>query len=128
MAHAAQVAFTLFADVANKDERQSMPEPNGPQNCSNSQHSRYARTVIGNARTVEAASLLSDVEWRAGGKDRVNVRTERNVTPAETGMNSEHVAHVVAVNVIKTYFLEALGQPRSSRCFTEWRCWDVRHL
>ena len=61
MAHAAEVAFSLFAHVADENEWQRMPDPHRPQQCRNGQHRGHAGTVVGDPGTIQAASLLADI-------------------------------------------------------------------
>ncbi len=98
MTHAPQVAFAFFPYIADKQNRQSVPDAQRAQRCHDGQHGGYARAVVGNSRTVQAAALLPDVQRRACGKHRVHVRAERDVAVPVAGMHAENVADFIGVD------------------------------
>src|SRR5579862_9608729 len=62
MTHAAKIAFTFFPDISDEDKRQRMPDPDRAQQRCNRKHRHDSGTVVGNARSINAASLLPDVQ------------------------------------------------------------------
>ena len=111
--HAAQVTFTLFPHIADKHERQRVPQPHRAQQRRNRQHCRDPRPIVGNSRPIQPASLLSNIQWRVRRKYGVNVCAQRHVALSKSGMHAEHVAHIVDANIVQPDFAKALGQPCS---------------
>ena len=54
MAHAAQIAFTLFADVADEQEGQRMAEADCLQYGGDGEYRRNTGSVVGNSRPIQA--------------------------------------------------------------------------
>ena len=121
VAHAAQVTLPLFADVADKNQRQSMANADGTQYRRNREHRRDPRAVVGDAGTVETCSLLADIERGAGWKNCIDVRAQGNVSASKAGMHAEYVPHIIGVDVVQPQFLKAFRQPCPSRGFPKGR-------
>ena len=79
------------------------------------QHRRHSRSVVGDARPVNAASLLANVEWSIGRKHRIDVRGERNIAPPKPRMGAEDIADIVDANIVQPNLAKALLQPSGAR-------------
>src|SRR5580658_7350761 len=128
VAHAAQVAFALFADIADEDKRKRVTDAHRPQHGGDAEHGGHAGAVVGNSRAVEAASLLADVQRRVRRKNRVDVRAEGDVAASETGMRTEDVANVVDADIVERNFAKTFGEPLGAGRLAERRRGDAGHL
>jgi hypothetical protein len=128
VSHSAQVAFALFPNIADKDERHGVPHTHRAEQRRDTEHGRHAGAIVGNARPIESSSLLANVQRRSGGKHRIDVCAERNVALAETGMDPEDVSHVIDADVIQGEFTKTFGEPGPTSSLAKWRGRDPRHL
>ncbi len=126
--HPTQIAFALFAHIANKNKRQRVPHPHRTQQCGNREHRRHARAVIGNSRPIQSAALLANVQRRVRRKHSIDVRAQRHIALSESGMQTEHVAHIIDANIIEGDFAKALGQPCPACRLAKRRRRNPRHL
>ncbi len=85
------------------------------------QHGGNPRTIVGNSRTIQAAALLPNVQWRGRRKHRVNMSAQRHEAAAVAGTNAEHVAHFIDVHIDKPEFAKAVGQPGAAGRLPERR-------
>src|SRR5579862_4643585 len=108
MPHTAQIPFAFFANIADKHERQRVPDAHRPQQGCNPQHGGNTGAIVRNTGSVNPASLLADIQRGIRRKNRVDVRAERNETPAKSGMSSKYVADIIDANVIEPDFAETL--------------------
>src|SRR5207249_8116733 len=105
-----------------------MPDLHGPQQRHNCQHRSDSSAVVGNTWTVKARPLLPYVQRRACGKNCVEVGAQGNVSRSHTGMNSEDVADVITVNVVKSLLAEPGLKPIPACGFTEGGSRNARRL
>ena len=98
-----------------------MPDAQRAQRGHDGQHRGHAGAVVRNARAVQAAALLPDVQRRARGKDRVEVGAERDVSVSVAGMRAKNVAYLVGVNRFQSEFAKLVGQPLGPGAFAERR-------
>ena len=66
--HAAQIAFALFANVANEQKRHLVTHAHRTQQRRDAKQGSDPGSVIGNTGAVQASSLLANVERRSRGK------------------------------------------------------------
>jgi len=126
--HAAQIAFALLADVADKQKRQRVAELRSLQHGGNGENGGDAGTVVRNAGAIQAASLLANVERSAGGEHGIEVGAYGDVTVSVTGVCAENVAYFVGVRGVEAELLEFFCEPRSAGAFTEGRGGNARQL
>src|SRR6476646_8434991 len=62
MAHPAQIAFSLFADISDKEERGRMRKLELLDGRGNGKQGRHPGSVVRNARTVKPAPLVADIQ------------------------------------------------------------------
>ena len=106
VAHAAQVAFSFFADIA--DEKYGGGE--GHFGCVERGRDREQGcrpgSVIGNSGPIETVALLTQVERSSGGKNRIDVSAECRILPGcgrfnrlPGVVNAENVAQICGQSV-----------------------------
>ncbi len=78
MTHAAQVAFTFFADVAENDERDGQFNSGVEKRADDGQHSDDSGGIVAGAGSVKTVAVEHWMEWSGGGKNGVDVRGEKN--------------------------------------------------
>ncbi len=128
MAHAAQVAFSFFAHVANEDEGQGVRNLRAGNHGRDGEHGGDTGAVVGNSGAIQASALLADVERRGCRKHGVDMRAEGDVAVAVTGAESEDVADLVDLDMGEADFTEAGGQPLGTGCFAKGRGGDARSI
>ena len=106
--HPSEIAFSLFANIANEHERQGMADAHRSQQRGDRQHRHNSSSVVGDAWPVNAASLLANVEWSIGRKHRIDVRGERNIAPPKPRMRAEDIADIVDANIVQPDLAKAL--------------------
>jgi len=119
MAHAAQVAFTFFAHIADKQERQRMVQAHGLQDGGDGQDGGDAGSVVRNAGAVQATALLAHVQRRAGGEYGVQVGAQGNVTVSKTAASAEDVSDFIGVDRVQAELFEFFREPRSASALAE---------
>ena len=85
VAHAAQIAFALFAHIAQQDERRGQFDLGFEQRMGDGQHSHHSGAVVAGARSLQAVAVDDRIERRAGGKDGIKVRREQDHRPGALG-------------------------------------------
>ena len=125
MAHAAQVAFSFFADVAEKDEGRGKLSLCPDQRMSNGQHSNYASAVVACAWSLKAIAVDSWVQLGFSGEDGIEVRRQNNDWAcAFRGklwglQNSKDIAYGGRMDLTEACFAKAVQQPRGTGLFSE---------
>src|SRR5580704_1723177 len=134
--HSAQVAFSLFAHVADKKYGCGQRYFGCAQRGCHRQQGRGSGSVIRNAGPVEAVALLTQVERSSSGKNRIDVSAERDVLLGRGWfgqfgmilMNAEHVAHFVGADIFEFERAKAFAEPFSARRLSKWRSRNARHF
>src|SRR5215471_19746742 len=98
--HTPQIAFPFLSNITDKHKRQRMPDAHRSEQGGDRQHRCHTGAVVGNSGTVNAASLLTDIKRRVGGKNSVDVRAERNVAASKARMRSKDISHIVDADVV----------------------------
>src|SRR6266496_3639002 len=76
--HPAEVAFALLAHIADEEKRSAMRKIEVFKCSGDGEQCRYAGSIVGDARAVELAALLPDIEWSVCGKDGIQMSADGN--------------------------------------------------
>ena len=111
--HAAQIAFTLFADVADEQQRRSVHQLHRLQGSGNRQQSNNSGRVVGDARAVELVIVAPHRNRRVRGEDSIDVSAQGDEGRAWVSARTdpEDIPQLVAMNVSEREFRKALSQP-----------------
>ena len=126
MAHAAQIAFTLFADICQYDERNGELDIRMNQSLNDRQHACDSGSVVAGSRRVQtkvsAYAIDRWIKWSVGGKDSIQMCGEHDHRAAAFrrqvcgGENSDDVANVIELDIAQSDFSEPSGSPPERAC------------
>src|SRR6266852_7568851 len=129
MTHAAQVAFTLLADIADEDHIRLRMELCALQRRGNRQHRHHARRVIADSGAVELVVIFAGVKLGSGRKNRVQVGADSDPRRGVAGMQkSKDVPQIVDLHVFQAEGGKSLAQPFATCSFAERRRGYFRQL
>src|SRR5437762_172036 len=98
VSHPAKIAFALLAYIADEDKRIAMRKIEVFKCRGDSEQRRYAGSIVGNARAIELAALLPDIEGSVRGKDGIQMSADGNDFWRVARIAAEDVANAVLVN------------------------------
>src|SRR5437763_15860258 len=76
LAHAAEIAFALFAHISNRKKGFYVRNFEQRKGGGNRQQGSHPRRVVGYARPKKLSTVLSDIERRTRREDRIQVSTD----------------------------------------------------
>ena len=128
MPHAAQIAFALFAHIAQHDKRRRQFHLGVDERMNHGQHSHDTRRVVARARSLQALVHDRGMERSAGRKDGIEMRRKQDRRAGalrgqiRCGQNCQHVAGGVGLHAIQACFEESRREPlRTLLLAVQWR-------
>src|SRR5215470_5599072 len=99
MAHAAQIAFALFPDIADKQERSVVRNPELDKGGGEREQGGNPGGVIRYAGAEQLAPLLTDVERRARRKDGIDMGADGNRGNRQSRLHGDYVADSIPADI-----------------------------
>ncbi len=129
MPHAAQIAFSFFADIAHEQNLALCLQSRMSHRSRHPQHRRHARAVVAGARSAQTRSLQVGFDRCPPGKNRIDMGREQSATRTRSlpRPDSDGIAHFVDVRVLEPQLAKALAQPLCPRSLAERRSRHCHH-
>ena len=134
MAHSAQVAFTLFTHIPQKDERRRQFDLCLEQSVGNGQHADHTGAIVASARSGEAIAFENWIKRRVRGKHRVEMGREDHERPGalrrQIGSWQQRVdiSNFVGFHMAQPSLGKAEGEPFRAHLFAKRRRGNRHHL
>src|SRR5438552_8970978 len=128
VAHAAQIAFSFFADISDEEERSGMRKLEFLDGRGNGEQGRHARSVVRNTRTVKLSPFVADIQGGTRGENGVDVRADRNDFRTRAWNQADYVADRINADARKSHFAESSREPLGSRSLSEGRSRNHRKV
>jgi hypothetical protein len=131
LAHAAQVAFALFAHIAQEDQRRRQFHRGLHQRMRDSQHPHYACRIVACARSLQPSGSVAirqhRIQRRSRRKNRVEVSRQHHHRPGALFRNvrsrqrGKDVARRIRMHARQSRLGKTRRQPLRSRLLAEGR-------
>src|SRR5215471_19136309 len=123
MSHAAQVALTLFAYIANKNQIACGTNLRMPQRRRNCQQCHHTRAIVAGTRSSQPHLIQLRLDRCIRGKYSVNVRREQYALSATcfATTDADRISDSIQRHILQPEFVELPAEPFCASSFTKWR-------